>query len=79
MHADEKAADVTVFFSIVISDMNTVFCMVTCFFGLTFPELLSINRFFIIFRKTHESVHKRWRRRQGPGISSTGHVGLTES
>lgn len=46
------------FFFIVISDLNTVFCIVTCFFGLTFPELLSLNRFFIIFRETHESVHK---------------------
>lgn len=46
------------FFFSVISDLNTVFCIVTCFFYLTFPELLSLNRFFIICRETHKSVHK---------------------
>lgn len=58
MHTDEKA-DVSVFlFFVVISDLNTVFCIVTCFFYLTFPELLSLNRFFSIFRETHETVLK---------------------
>lgn len=54
-----KKADVSIFlFFIVISELNTVFCIVACFFCLTFPELLSLNRFFIICRETHESVHK---------------------
>lgn len=67
------------FFFIVTSDLNTVFCIVTCFFlshiswAADLKQILHhLQRNTGICTKTHMW---RW---QGPGLSNTDNIGLME-